>query len=179
MKLTRPIILEGPDGSGKSTLFKLMTEDWGLKSAGHDGGPPKDSGEAYDRLLKTEQHGLAVRDRIVAISDSIYSEVFKRKPKLAQRDYNDWLQGFDPIIVYCRPPKETILSQEVPVKLHKPEDHVKIVKANRLQITDLYDDTMLKLVRLGLIVYYYNWTKDPQARRLQSYLIKGDALCVE
>jgi hypothetical protein len=180
MKLLRPIILEGPDGAGKSTLFDLMTGSWGLKSAGQDGGPVASQEDAWKRLAMTAAQGCAVRDRTPAISDHIYSEVFGRTPGLKRMDYDTWLRVFDPYIVYCRPPLETILKQEVKQKLHKPEDHVEVVKANRSRIVDLYDyDIKSRDLLLDLDIYTYDWTRDTGAVKLKTELFELGVICAE
>lgn len=179
LKLLRPIILEGPDGAGKTQLYNRMTQEWLLKAAGHDGGPPADAADAWKRLAMTAAQTPAVRDRTPAISDPIYSGVFHRDPVLTRDEYEGWLEELRPVIIYCRPPNNVILNQEVRAKLHKPEAHVSQVKLNRMALIHAYDLYMGNLQsRTSCEVLAYNWTHDPDALELNKWL-DWSKTCVE
>jgi hypothetical protein len=96
--------------------------------------------------------------------------VFHRESVLTQDEYDTWLNKFNPVIVYCRPPNNVILSQEVRAKLHKPESHVEKVKLNRMALIHAYALYMANLKdRTGVTIFHYDWTADPTAKDLNNW----------
>jgi len=176
--LKRSIIIEGPDGAGKTRLFTLMTETWELKSAGHDGGPPVDAADSWSRLAMFAAMSPAVRDRCPAISDPVYSAALNRRTMLSVQDYSKWMREFQPYVIFCRPPTEVILSAPVEQRLHKPAEFVDQVRASRAAIIAAYDRMLpALLVNAEVKGYLYNWTTDPEGRRLFDTLVE-ESVCV-
>lgn len=76
------IIVEGADGSGKSTLVDTLSLKYNLDK--HHIGNPKTKemfNIEYELLLKALKENKII-DRFSQISETIYSKVFNRKPKL-------------------------------------------------------------------------------------------------
>jgi hypothetical protein len=180
MRLNRSIILEGPDGSGKSVLRTILTEKWGLPDSGHDGGPPKSAEDVWERYAWFAVQSPTVRDRCPAISDYVYAEVMQRDPKVPLNVSNAWLAVLSPAIIYCRPPEEAILMSAVIVKPHKPAADVEAVKAQRPKIIQAYDRMIPWIASYcGLPVFYHDWTTDESAEGLRKRLIEGGVLCAD
>jgi GTPase SAR1 family protein len=111
------LIVEGPDGAGKTTLIERLKADLGLEVA-----PRVVSKEAKalvnlvewvdDNLNRGFQHLIFDRHRL--ISQPIYGPAMKRTSQgfdgIHQISY--WMRRFyeiDPIIIYCLPRKSTVL----------------------------------------------------------------------
>jgi hypothetical protein len=178
MKLTQPIILEGPDGSGKSHLFKTMTEVWGLPSSGHDGAAPKSKKEALQRLDETMRQGPKVRDRIPAISDIVYSQALGREMFLPRATYEMWLKDSNPFVIYCRPPTEVILRQDIKVKPYKSAEFCEMIHKARPRIIKTYDEVVSDIRRV-CTVWSYDWTNSKDLSGLLYFLRKTGAVCAD
>lgn len=170
MRLLRPIILEGPDGGGKSHLYRTLCS-WGLKAAGHDGGPPEDAADVWKRLAMYSAISPAVRDRCPAISDVVYSRALGRETKVPVYATEDWLWCLDPLIIHCRPPLDKLLAHKIETKPHKPAEFVEQLNSSREAILRGYADYLAHLnLELGLYVYVYDWTQDEDVSELKAWL---------
>lgn len=179
MKLNHTIIIEGPDGSGKTGLYHRLVVGYGFRAAGHDGGPPKDAADAWSRLAWLGAYSPAVRDRCPAISDIIYSELLEREAMVDPADYWKWLDVFSPVVIFCRPPLEVILSHAIIEKPHKARGHVDAIKNKRSRLVELYDRTAaIVQQRSHCPVFIYNYTVDLEARGLVQQL-KEVGICVD
>lgn len=113
------IIVEGPDGAGKTTLINQLVEVTGLPVAPRV--VSKDA-EAMVDLKKWTEDNVAkgwqsiIYDRHRLISEPIYGSVLRNKFEPGFDDPT-WLylmnhqlyQVVNPIIIYCLPPFETVL----------------------------------------------------------------------
>lgn len=178
MKLLKSILLEGPDGSGKSQLYDRMTKLWELTAGGHDGGPPVNRQDVLARMDVFAREWPMVRDRCPAVSDQVYSWSLGRETKLTASAYSAFLRTLDPVLIYCRPPIATILSTPVPERPHKPANHVQQVLAARERIVDAYDRFIPDIVDTAeLQSRLYDWTLDEDGQKLLEWL--KDIKCVE
>ena len=154
-KHSNPIIIEGPDGSGKSTLV-----DQYFPNAIHAGGPPINHEEAIERLYEpTPGH---VYDRWTGVSEQIYGPLVRGVSLLSEEEYLDGILKTRPTIIYCRPPLEVILSNLVnqKEKPHKPKKFIKEVKERAEMIVEAYDKLLGdKFPRLGVPVFTYDYSK--------------------
>lgn len=112
------LILEGPDGAGKTTLAGMISNDWGIpiapKVVASDTSTQVNLVNWVDNNL---EEGLqwTLFDRHRLISEPIYGTIVRNE--MSAREFLDfsWLsakmqQFYDtmPVIVYCLPPLRTI-----------------------------------------------------------------------
>lgn len=152
------IIVEGPDGSGKSTLIKKLEESMGIE-AKHDGGPPKTVGELEERLIHSPSHKLL--DRWSGISELVYGTVLRGKCMMPKHEIMQYIHDHKPTIIYCRPPNgvlETNLIALERTKAHKSEEHCREVRERFWKIVEEYDLLMKVLLNMGIVVTTYDYT---------------------
>jgi broad-specificity NMP kinase len=75
------IIIEGCDGTGKTTLAKKLAEKYGLDICHCTGSDPRD----YDFYRQTSRKENVIWDRHT-IGELIYPEVFNRKQEISSED---------------------------------------------------------------------------------------------
>ena len=82
----KKVIIEGPDGAGKSTLVNYIIENCGLTNIVHSNNLTKNDFEYHLGLLTSDNY--AVYDRF-NLGEIVYPTIFNRKPKmtLAQHKY--------------------------------------------------------------------------------------------
>lgn len=112
------IIIEGPDGAGKTTLVKHLAEKYDIPVA--ERVVDKDTNPMGVNLKYWTENNLKkglqwmIFDRHRLISEPIYSNALAREPHVGFDDI-EWLTGrmidftrIHPFIVYCLPPYETV-----------------------------------------------------------------------
>lgn len=106
------IILEGPDGAGKSTLAKQLAEAFQLRIH-HEGPPPKDVNvlQHYGRILDAARGQNVVFDRLY-VGERVYGPVVRGEDRLGDDGYKrmrqlSWAVGA--LEVLCLPAFETCL----------------------------------------------------------------------
>lgn len=111
------IIVEGPDGSGKTTLIQRLASELDLPIAPRV--VTKDMEAMVDLQAWTEKNIRAgfqpvIFDRHRMISEPIYGPIFREKPQPGFEDIH-WftemmvgLYDMEPIIIYCLPPLEVV-----------------------------------------------------------------------
>lgn len=123
------IVVEGPDGAGKTTLINQLTELTGLSVAPRV--VSKDAEAMVDLVKWTEVNvstgfQKVIFDRHRLISEPIYGPILRDKPQPGFSDpqwFYHQLRAFyelDPIIIYCLPPYKTVYDN---VK-HDPDNKV-------------------------------------------------------
>lgn len=151
------IIIEGPDGAGKTTLInKLLGRYPALKKAPRActslGGPLR--GNELIEWLRS--HGVMygyIYDRHPCISGAVYDSVFAETPVEVARV---WLQGTMSKIcgaaqvIYCRPPRREI------IKSVNESAQLGGVDRKIHRIIDTYDSIMANM----LPHERYDWTRD-------------------
>ncbi len=176
MRLKEHIFLEGPDGSGKTTLFEKLGAK-GFNLGYHSGGPPKNVEEMLKRLVTPIEYPAAVIDRYPPISELVYKTAFREDFLIPKPILKAWMQYTNPIIVYCRPSDEAIRNSPVQVKAHKPVEHTSKVRGNRQRIIEIYDRVLQELSMTTRIIQY-DWEYDPTAEELIEDL-KDMGSCVD
>lgn len=137
------IVLEGPDGGGKSTLAEKISAVTGLRVQ-QGSGPPRGVGEIEARMTAYLALDGVVFDRHPAVSQSVYgamrgegfSEEFVR--------LRDQFYDSGPLMVYCR---STTASRHV-VKPGESEDHVRLLTLRYSHLVEAYDAWALKHAQL-------------------------------
>ena len=150
------IIVEGPDGCGKSTLIKqLLHRIPKLEFGEHSPGPPKSAEEYLARAAKwlikpQEKTRNIILDRFL-FSEQVYGPVLRGKLIITQKEM-DILEAklleHDPLIIYCRRP---------PHKLHlNDKDHISGVSEKISQLVRQYDKIFSTwTIPKRLVVYDY------------------------
>lgn len=111
------IIVEGPDGAGKSTLVAQIERDWGITRE-----PRHVSSEAvalspmgeYIETELSKGFGFRLYDRFALISSPCYS-MLENRTMVWPLTEPDWLKAqyrkltvIDPVILWCLPPYEVV-----------------------------------------------------------------------
>lgn len=155
------VVVEGPDGSGKSTLIKNLrgaTDRYYVTL--HNAGPPRDvlNVQCVTNWIERMSFGRVplVCDRISLISEPIYGEVLRRENILEDSytvdDIKNWLLTNIERVIYCRP------STSVIIKGLETEKQLEGVIERIERITQQYDWTMQLLRHWGVRVINYDWT---------------------
>ena len=151
------IIIEGPDGAGKSTLIKsLRLTNPDLKLAPRPctslGGPLV--GE--DLLQWLRDYSLMygyVYDRHPCISGAVYDSVYSRpvERRLQQRLHEAFLEALESArVIYCRPPRREI------IRAVNESAQMDSVDRKIHRIIDTYDAIMANIIPHER----YDWTRD-------------------
>lgn len=157
------IIVEGPDGGGKSTLAEQIGWSSGLPVV-HGGGPPKTGEEALSRL-REPLILRAVYDRNVSVSEQVYGSL--RGGQILPESVIDGVIAEmiqrNVLFIYCRPNDSFLTANlEKNLRIKKPwksQHHCSEVAANYSHVLELYDAVFSKLRSMRAVVLDYDWTK--------------------
>lgn len=112
------LILEGPDGAGKTTLAREIMDHWGIEMAPRV--VDKDTNKMTDLVTWVEENVAEGKqwklfDRHRLISEPIYGSIVRAKPSDDEFMKMNWMkrvmqQFYDtePLIIYCMPPLEIV-----------------------------------------------------------------------
>ncbi len=151
------IIIEGPDGAGKSMLIKnLRIKNPELRLAVRPCSPqggPMVGGELIEWLKNWGKRPGYVHDRHPCISGPVYDAVFSRP---VDSRVQPWLQDAlywvreNARVIYCRPPRSAIVAAV--------NEHPQMKGVDRMihQLIDTYDSIMGNMIPHER----YDWTKD-------------------
>lgn len=159
------IILEGPDGTGKTTLAERLAKEFNRRVQ-HSGGPPKDQSDIFARQERAMQFALhnapVVMDRVPAISERIYGPIIRGKDPFQGSDYLPKLMQAMPLpLIYCRPPLEVIRENMAAThskKEHETEEHFAGVMKRWETVIEAYDELIDEMQAGWVEVIRYDYT---------------------
>ena len=167
-------VVEGPDGSGKSTLMEQLRATAGKRyfvMMRHSCRPliEADALRFYDILARANGKLDVVVDRHPMVSDSIYGPILRGTGLLGKYSVHKLISMLElscTRIVYCRPPEKTIRANlDKQPQLAGVNDKISL-------IIDAYDRCMRTLATKSCIkVEQYDWTTDT---RTPSQVVFGD-----
>lgn len=155
------VVIEGPDGAGKSTLAAQLSKWLGLEIYHCSKDRTRDGMREEDlHSIKTRRD--MIHDRIHLISEPVYGPILRNSNELSGEDllYRQFML-IQPFVIYCRVP--------VPyLKIGKPsefetEDHHAAARAKARELSDAYDRNMVWFTPC-----IYDWT---QGRTHRAYEI--------
>ena len=153
------IVLEGPDGSGKSTLGKQLEKL--LKGQYRHSGRPTSKQEIENLISDLEtlaySKNVYIIDRAPWVSEFIYSKVMNNALLTTpERLIEGW--GYPQQIVYCCPTGINEASVSLEHKKHKPEKYLGLVIGRHKRIVQAYEDFFDHQPQLNPI--RYNWKNE-------------------
>jgi len=165
------IVLEGPDGSGKSTLSLQLEKDLG---ATLHRSPMLPSQEVFDFVTEEQEYHaerkeLHIHDRVTWISELIYSRALDRPVRLNLNKFNHYLD-LPQIVVYCAPTGINKMNIDVGFKAHKSKDHLDAVMRNHTKIINMYEGFMGSNSVKFTGYIRYNWKHKGAYRELLDYI---------
>jgi len=170
------IILEGPDGAGKTSLLEVITHKWhGAPpdnynvQVTHSPGPlPKDLYYHAMKILR-DAKPVCILDRFPYFSESVYGKVLRPYPLMNTHEFialRERLLKMRPLVIYCRPPL-TMLKETHTVKeqMHGVEEHYN-------ELVDGYDKAYASWIR-DFRIATYDFTQGAEAMTRIGYVIRA------
>jgi hypothetical protein len=158
------ILLEGPDGSGKSLLGDRLGRVL-LAKLIHQGGPPQNYRDLIARLQTQLDNFGSILDRSPIISERVYGPILRGGMLASEVVLDQWTDRFIEagwILIYCRPPDQILLdyaesrlAKIAREKSYKSEEHVRGVRDNMPKIISAYDETIELVRKKGMMVLTY------------------------
>lgn len=132
------IIIEGPDGAGKTTLINYLSEKMGIPSK-HSGGPSKYPGEVNARTREFNADPTTLLyDRHPAISQNIYVQALQNKGEIVHPAAIEEFYDLKPFIIYCRNERGLEAGGHRASK-HSSQEHADRVTARFQAVCEGYD----------------------------------------
>ncbi|MFN9301361.1 MAG: hypothetical protein ACK6DA_01190 [Candidatus Kapaibacterium sp.] len=137
------IILEGPDGAGKSTLGRILENELGLKVFHPGGAPDFVQFTEYCNRCNEMLRENYVCDRVSQISEYVYGPITNGRTMVSTRDVEDYLDflraELGVLVIYCKSSNIDKAKDKLQTKDHKPEEFLQLVKDNHAKIVAAYD----------------------------------------
>ena len=152
MSFNFPILIEGPDGAGKSSLAKLMSNGVYIHGSYSD---PVSMARYFKQLMPK-----TIVDRSF-ISEIIYSKVLGRPSRISHEDENYLLSALiytKAVVMYCTAPFKVVERRA----FERGEDYVTTEQLK--QIHELYEEYFIRK-NISHIKIEMNFSKD----QLESY----------
>lgn len=160
------IIIEGPDGGGKSTLAQALSECLDMPIQGSEG-PPQYDGEINDRIRRYLAYDRPyIFDRHPVISQPIYGSVRLGKPQTVTKELAELFYNRAYMFIYVRSQsltRHTLKSYDTP-------EHLSTITKNYDTIVKFYDTWALSHANL---IYRM---KDPVMPVVHYYLALTDGV---
>lgn len=181
------VILEGPDGSGKTVLASQLVERYKLKYR-HEGPPPPDVSllDYYGGLLEDARGTNVVFDRL-ALGELVYGPILRGKDRLGADGYRLIMKLISAVgaqTIVCLPPMKTCeenWSKRLSSELFKDASKFRETYRMYVQLFTTFDewtydytrdpiDAIFALLNLERPTLPANMTGSPKAK----YLLLGD-----
>ena len=177
------IIVEGPDGSGKSTLIKQLREKppvlplWAISNLARCRSESQADSFARAAVELQRSSSVFISDRFPHLSEYVYGPMIRGTTWLDGTTPSlDWLKEFvegfleKPLIIYCRPPFHGIRDNAL------KEKQMDGVHESLASLTARYDEMMdgLSDTKTPLVYYDYNMSTSFSfvSNRIQSYILE-------
>lgn len=112
MSMKKMIIVEGMDGSGKSTLIPKLSKDLQLEVASRavtpEEGPLPGLVKWFWKHVEDPSPEVLIYDRFPAFSDPIYAGVLGRGRKIGPAQVLAFRMRVDPFVILCDPGIQTV-----------------------------------------------------------------------
>jgi len=176
------LIVEGPDGSGKSTAIAAYQRAFQYKYGeplrvfhlcSMFGGIPRNASDYALRVQVMDNAAWpCVFDRSPFISELVYGPILRNKTVVPVASLeadisccftseSDLHGLFTTYLLYCRPPYKVLLKNMIVSKRHKSDVHCDIVKAHQDEIILAYDEIISKnSVRFPSQILRYDYTRN-------------------
>lgn len=150
-------VIEGPDGSGKTTLINTLKRNLGehflvlQRSC-----PPKELHEIMEVLHWIRHRSPTqkiVMDRHPGISEPVYGPLFRGHSLLEKMPPSLVLDDID-FMIYCRPPLDRILDNVNKSRAIQMSG----VTDRTTELVAAYDEKIAQVVALDVPVYQYDYT---------------------
>mgnify|MGYP001474715682 CR=1 FL=1 len=155
------IVMEGPDGGGKSTAAELLSRALGFPVI-HTGGPLRTRVEFDNRVIDKRLMFArnCIFDRSPFLSEHVYSRLRTSPALISMEETLTWLRMLKPLVIYCTlGDSETMRGLMLAThesKPHKSLEHVREVWARADELHKAYTDLMKQIPPPQLLVY--DWT---------------------
>lgn len=159
-KLGRPVVVEGPDGSGKSTLCRDLSYTLEVEVF-HTGGPIKSEKEYRERAADLRARGGIIFDRHPDISGRVYS-IFQPEDGFVPTTWHA-LTPMRPVVIFCThvPQVGNSLDEFLATqkgKAHKDREYATKVWESAQEIQSRYADIVPTVEPLpGVDVVFYDY----------------------
>lgn len=176
------IILEGPDGCGKSSLAEFIAREFDGPRPIQIGGPPKSAKAArlhmhrsvayatrYSRSQAERPTDFCILDRVTAISQPCYESALDRPSICEWWEYQatvNALRDYKPLWIYCRTRKPNILQTDV----IDTDEYTNQLKRCYPKLVNAYDSYMNALRWSGSEVYHYDFNEDLNRGKVHEYV---------
>lgn len=171
------IIVEGPDGAGKTTLIRALVDGTGLEVAPR---VVSKGAEAMVDLVKWTEYNVRagwqpiIYDRHRLISEPIYGPILRERfeqkfdnPEWLHEMFFTFYQRVKPLIIYCIPPFPAVW------KNVQDDDDNKVVQ-DKKNIRAIYGAYLNRAMLEGILydrAFIYDYTDTQAAGYLRGYFI--------
>jgi hypothetical protein len=149
------IIMEGPDGSGKTTTIRRLAPLVKMIPAPHSGGPIENRDALYARINEQLYHYGKILDRSSIFSEPVYGVAVRGHSLMDLSEFERWVHRLiqeDWRVVWC-----TAEGRIEEGKRWKSQAHMQAVVQHRTRIHQMYGSVMRRAADLGLRIIQFNW----------------------
>ena len=172
------IIVEGPDGAGKSTLIRMLAEHHDFQimdraCTSDDGIDPTTLSlrDWVDKDLSLSNWHPGVYDRYPLYSEPIYGLITRRRLATGFDDM-EWLRRSmlmlrqkQPMVIFCFPPKE-VVRHNIQANHTMTTDHMRQVNDNATQLWQAYSVRIAQELTVGGTTRIWDYTAQNKDRVL-------------